>query len=79
MLTNLLHLQTSMNAKLKPVAILTRPRAITCMETMSVSAWKDTLGRIPCLATAVAKVVIIIIITVTILIYITLQHITIFF
>ena len=72
-----------MNAKLKPVVILTRPRAITCMETMSVSAWKDTLGWIPCLATAVAKVVIliiiIIIITVTILIYITLQHITIFF
>ena len=52
-----------MNAKLKQtVAILTRPRAITCMETMSVSAWKDTLNWILCLVTAVVKVVIIIII-----------------
>ena len=51
-----------MNAKLKPVAILTRPLAITCMETMNVSVWKDTLSWIPCLAIAVVKVVIIIIV-----------------
>ena len=51
-----------MNAKLKPVVILTRPHAITYMETMSVSAWKDTLNWIPCLVAAVVKVVIIIII-----------------
>ena len=61
-----------MNAKLKPVAISTRPCAITRMETMSVSVWKDTLNWILCLVTAVVKVVIIIIIITTIIIIITI-------